>query len=72
MFETIVHVEDPAIARVLIAALRAHGFHPLENSDGLPGLPGVIGPRGIPISVRDDEAGDAKILAEVLIREMTA
>lgn len=72
MFETIAHVEDPAIARVLIAALKAHGFHPLEQSDGLPGLPGVIGPKGIPISVRQDEAEDAQVLAEALIKEMQA
>lgn len=70
MFETITHVEDPARARVLIAALRAHGFNPLENGDGLPGLPGVVGPRGIPIRVPEDEARDARILAEDLLREM--
>ena len=70
MLEIIAYVDDPAMARVLIAALGAHGFHPLEGSDGLPGLPGVIGPRGIPISVRQEEAADAQILAEALIREM--
>lgn len=71
MFETIAHVQDPAIARVLIAALQAHGFHPLQGGeDGLPGLPGVVGPRGIPILVPEDEAGDAKILAEDLLRQM--
>jgi hypothetical protein len=72
MFETIAHVEDTAIARVLIAALSAHGFHPMEQSDGLPGLPGVIGPRGIPIAVYEEEASDARILAEQLIKEMLA
>ena len=70
MFEISAHVDDPARARVLIAALKAHGFHPLEESDGLPGLPGVIGPRGIPISVRESEAGDAKVLADDLLRQM--
>ena len=70
MFETIAHVADPALARVLIAALRAHGFHPLENSDGLPGMPGVVGPKGIPIRVPDDEASDGRILAEDLLKQM--
>ena len=72
MFETILEVADPAIARVLIAALKAHGFHPLEGGDdGLPGLPGVFSPRGIAISVPEEEAEDAQILADDLIREMT-
>lgn len=71
MFETIVHVEDPSLARVLIAALKAHGFNPLESGeDGLPGLPGIVGPRGIPIMVPEEEAGDAKLLADELVREM--
>ena len=43
------------MARVLIAALKAHGFHPREGGDsGLPGLPGVYGPKGIPIEVPED------------------
>jgi hypothetical protein len=70
MFETIAEVQEIAIARVLITALRAHGFSPLDNADGIPGLPGAIGPRGIPISVPEEEAGDARVLAEDLLREM--
>ncbi|AKR57511.1 hypothetical protein GCM10011321_36070 [Youhaiella tibetensis] len=71
MFETIAEVQDPSMARVLVTALKAHGFHPLESGeDGLPGLPGVVGPRGIPILVPEEEARDAKILAEDLLREM--
>lgn len=71
MFETIVEVADPAAARVLIAALKAHGFHPMEGGDrGLPGLPGVYGPRGIPIEVPEEEADDAKVLADDLLRDM--
>ena len=71
MFETIAEVQDPAVARVLIAALKAHGFHPLEGGEnGLPGLPGVVGPRGIPILVPEEEARDGKILADDLLREM--
>jgi len=71
VFETIAHVQDPSMARVLITALKAHGFHPLESGeDGLPGLPGVVGPRGIPILVPEEEMRDAKVLAEDLLREM--
>jgi len=71
MFQTIARVDDPAVARVLVAALRAHGFHPLEGrEDGLPGLPGVIGLRGLPIDVPEDEAADAQMLANVLLRDM--
>ena len=73
MYETIVHVTDPAEARVLIAALQAHGFHPLESGqNGLPGLPGVVAPKGIPIRVPDEEARDGKILAEDLLKQMQA
>lgn len=69
----IAEVEDTTLAIVLNAALRAHGFHPGEGGDrGLPGLPGVIGPKGIAIVVPDDEAEDAKILADDLLREMLA
>jgi hypothetical protein len=70
---TIAEVEDTTLAIVLNAALRAHGFHPGEGTErGLPGLPGVIGPKGIPITVPDDEAEDARLLAEDLLREMLA
>jgi hypothetical protein len=63
VFETIAHVQDPSMARVLITALKAHGFHPLESG-------GVVGPRGIPILVPEEEMRDAKVLAEDLLREM--
>jgi hypothetical protein len=73
MLETIAHVMEPAVARVLITALKAHGFHPMEGGDrGLPGLPGVYGPRGVPIEVPEEEAADAKVLADDLLREMLA
>ena len=69
---TIAEIEDPSVARVLIAALRAHGFHPREGAEhGLPGLAGVYGPKGIPIEVPEEEAEDGKALAAVLVREMT-
>ncbi len=68
---TIADVEDVSLAIALNAALRAYGFHPGEGTErGLPGLPGVIGPRGIPITVPEEEAEDAKLLAEDLLREM--
>jgi hypothetical protein len=71
MFETIAEVADPSAARVLILALKAHGFHPMEGGDsGLPGLPGVFGPKGVPVSVPEGEAEDARVLAEALLREM--
>ena len=44
MFEIIAELKDLSEARILVAALRAHGFHPLEGGEaGLPGLPGVRG-----------------------------
>jgi hypothetical protein len=56
---------------VLIAALQAHGFHPMEGGEG--GLPGVTDPffgKGIPIRVPDDEAADCRVLAEDLLKQM--
>jgi hypothetical protein len=73
MYETIAHVADPALARVLIAALQAHGFHPLDSGqNGLPGLPGVVAPKGIPIRLPDEEARDGRLLAEDLLKQMLA
>jgi hypothetical protein len=73
VFETVATVEDPSIARVLIAALSAHGFHPREGAQhGLPGLSGVYGPKGIPIELPEDEATDGRLLAEVLVKDMLA
>ena len=44
---------------MLIAALKAHGFHPKEGGDsGLPGLPGVYGPKGIAIELPEEEAAN--------------
>jgi hypothetical protein len=70
-YQTVAHIEDPAVARVLIAALKAHGFHPLEGPEhGLPGLAGVYGPKGIPIDLPAEEAADARLLAEALVADM--
>jgi hypothetical protein len=72
-FTIVAEIEDPSVARVLIAALKAHGFHPREGAEhGLPGLAGVYGPKGIPIELPEDEAEDGKVLAAELVREMLA
>lgn len=56
---------------MLIAALKAHGFHPKEGGEhGLPGLAGVYGPKGIAIELPEEEAGDGKLLADALVAEM--
>lgn len=72
MFETIAELEDFSEARVLVAALRAHGFHPLDGSEnGLPGLPGIRSLKGlIAIQVPEGEAGDARLLADALVADM--
>lgn len=71
MFETVAHVADPSLARVLITALKAHGFHPLEGGEGgFPGVTGVITGKGIPISLPDEEVVDGRALTEDLLREM--
>ena len=69
--EIIARVPDPSLARSLIVALRAYGFHPEDDMDG--GLPGVTDPffgKGIPIRVPDEEAVDCRLLAAELLREM--
>lgn len=70
-FVTVAQVKDLAVARILLVALRAHGFHPLDPSDGgLPGVPNLFGPDGVPVDVPEDEAEDAQILVADLLREM--
>ena len=72
-FQTIVEVEDPSQARVMVVALMAHGFHPLEGGvGGLPGVRGLFGPKGVPVQVPENEAGDATLLARELLKEMAA
>lgn len=72
-YQIIAQVENPSMARVLVVALRAHGFHPLEQGEGgLPGMPNLFGPDGVPVQVPDDEAEDATVLARELLKEMTA
>ena len=70
-FQTIVEIEDPSQARVLVVALKAHGFHPLEGGEGgLPGVRGLFGPKGVPVQVPEEEAGDATVLAVDLLKQM--
>lgn len=70
-FEAIVQVKDQSAARVLLVALRAHGFHPLEPREGgLPGVPNLFGAQGFVIEVPEDEATDAGLLARDLLRDM--
>ena len=70
---TVVRVEDLAMARVLLTALRAHGFHPIESGDaGLPGVTPVFGEKGIPINLPEEEARDGQLLAEALLADMRA
>jgi len=72
MFEIIAQVRDISQARVLIIALKAHGFNPLEGGEmGLPAMPGITSLKGtIKIKVPEVEAEDAKILAKDLLKEM--
>jgi hypothetical protein len=71
VYETIAEIADPAVARVLVAALQGYGFHPMaRDHDGLPGLPGVTGLKGLPIEVPESEAADARILARSLLDDM--
>lgn len=71
MFVSIADVREISIARVLITALKAHGFHPLDNELGLPGMPGITGVRGtIDIQVPMEEQADAAILVEALLADM--
>jgi hypothetical protein len=65
--EIIAKVEDTALARNLVAALTAYGFHPIAAGDG--GFPGTA-PSGIPIRVPEGEAVDARALAEDLLKQM--
>jgi hypothetical protein len=72
MFETIAELENFSEARALVAALKAYGMHPMEGGEtGLPGLPGVRDLGGkIAIQVPENEARDARLLAESLLADM--
>lgn len=70
-FQSIVQVKSQSVARIILVALRAHGFHPLEPREGgLPGVPALFGPEGYVIEVPEDEAEDATLLAQDLLKDM--
>jgi len=70
-YEPIVYVERESVARLMVAALRAHGFSPREITDGgLPGINSGLTGKGLAISVPASEAGDARPLAEALLEDM--
>ena len=72
-YQTIAQVKDLSAARVLVVALRAHGFHPLEQGEGgLPGVPNLFGAEGVAVQVLEDEASDATLLANDLLKDMAA
>lgn len=72
-FVTIGQVRDEGVARIILVALRAHGFHPLEPRDGgLPGVPNLFGREGVGIDVPEDEAADATLLFQELLKDMTS
>ena len=70
-FAPIIQVRSRSAAQVLMVALRAHGFHPLEPREGgLPGVPTIFGPEGFVVEVPEDEVEDATLLATDLLRDM--
>lgn len=70
-FAPVAQTREQSTARILIVALRAHGFHPLDLRDGgLPGVPNLFGPGGYTIEVPEDEVGDATVLVNDLLRDM--
>ncbi|ODT82766.1 MAG: hypothetical protein ABS76_06845 [Pelagibacterium sp. SCN 64-44] len=70
-FAPIAQVKSQSQARILLVALRAHGFHPLEPREGgLPGVPNLFGPEGFILEVPEDEVADATLLAGDLLKDM--
>ena len=70
-FAPIIQVRSRSAAQVLMVALRAHGFHPLEPREGgLPGVPTIFGAEGFVVEVPEDEVEDATLLATDLLRDM--
>lgn len=70
-FQSVGQIKDISIARVMLVALRAHGFHPLDPVDGgLPGVPNLFEPQGVSIEVPEDEAEDAALLLADLMKDM--
>ena len=57
---------------MLITALKAYGFDPVEEGqDGIAGMPGIRGISGdFALKVPDEQAKDAKILCDELLKQM--
>ncbi len=66
--EIILNHHDADVLRVIVVALRAHGFHPYEGESS--GLPGLTTPKGVGVMVPRGEAEDARLLAMALLEEM--
>lgn len=72
-YQTIIYVERESVARLMVTALRAHGFSPREIADGgLPGIGSGLTGQGLAIAVPEAEAREAQPLAEALLRDMTS
>lgn len=72
-YQIIARAKNASMARSLVVALRAYGFHPLEQGEGgLPGVPNLFGPEGVPVQVPEEEAADATVLAADLLKEMAS
>ncbi len=72
-YKIIARAKDMPTARALAVALRAYGFHPMEQGEGgLPGVPNLFGGEGVPVQVPEEESGDATVLAADLLKEMAA
>ncbi|MCS6759632.1 MAG: hypothetical protein MO852_12280 [Candidatus Devosia euplotis] len=72
-YQIVANVDNPSTARVLVVALKTHGFHPLEHGeDGLPGVGNIFGKGGVPVQAPEEEADDARLLAAELLKEMMA
>jgi hypothetical protein len=69
-YETIAEVEDAGVERVLVAALRGYGFHPLQRDDSGPFALGASIGRGFPVEVPEAEPNDARALAASLLADM--
>ncbi|MHA6691038.1 hypothetical protein [Devosia sp. A449] len=70
-YQIIAQAKNVPQAMALAVALRAYGFHPLEQGDGgLPGVSNLFGPEGVPVQVPEDEAADATVLVVELLKEM--
>lgn len=67
-FESVFTHPNLSIVRVISTALRAHGFD--VRDDESVSFPGVGSKDGFSINVPGEQAGDAKLLAEDLFKDM--